>query len=363
MTVAVAISSGFRTEIRAGLASITGDVSLMPVSQSIVGEQTAIERHPSFLPKVFELEGVESVKAVVYKAGIVRVNDKIHGVMFKGVEDYASSDSLNSLSVSIPTKLSKLLGLAPGDDMPVYFVGEKTKVRKFRVDRVYESILEENDKLVVLCSLADLQRVNGWSEEDVSAIEITLDRKHKGNGEMEAVASEIGFIANSYVRDDETTVYAASAAQQYPQLFDWLNLIDFNVLVILVLMTIVAGFNMISGLLILLFENISTIGVLKSLGMTDRAIAKTFLMSSSVLVLKGMVAGNLAAFLFCALEHFTHVIKLSPENYFLSYVPVQLDIPMVLAADLLGFVVVMLLLLIPCRFISKVDPAQTVRVE
>ena len=126
-------------------------------------------------------------------------------------------------------------------------------------------------------------------------------------------------------------------------------------------MTVVAGFNMISGLLILLFENISTIGILKSLGMTDRAIVKVFLRSSSTLVLKGMLAGNLLALLFCAVQGATHAISLDPANYFISYVPVHLELGKIIAADAAAYLVIMLLLLLPSMFISRVDPARTVR--
>jgi lipoprotein-releasing system permease protein len=128
-------------------------------------------------------------------------------------------------------------------------------------------------------------------------------------------------------------------------------------------MTVVAGFNMISGLLIMLFESISKIGLLKSLGMTDRAISKIFLSSSAVLVLKGMAAGNLLAILFCMIQDMTHLLMLNPENYFVSYVPVHLDFGTILCADVISFAAIMLLLLIPCTFISKVDPAETVRVR
>ena len=138
---------------------------------------------------------------------------------------------------------------------------------------------------------------------------------------------------------------------------------DFNVLFILILMTIVAGFNMISGLLIMLFENISTIGLLKTLGMTDRAIAKVFLSSSAVLAIKGMAIGNALAIIFCVVQSTTHVLELDPVNYFVSYVPVHPDMGLILTADVIAFAAIMLLLLIPCLFISKVDPAETVRVR
>ena len=128
-------------------------------------------------------------------------------------------------------------------------------------------------------------------------------------------------------------------------------------------MTVVAGFNMISGLLILLFENISTIGILKSMGMTDKAISKVFLAASARLVAVGMVIGNVLAFVICMIQKTTHILKLNPENYYVSFVPVDIDLLQILMADALSFVAIMLLLLIPCLFISKVDPAQTVRVR
>jgi lipoprotein-releasing system permease protein len=128
-------------------------------------------------------------------------------------------------------------------------------------------------------------------------------------------------------------------------------------------MTVVAGFNMISGLLILLFENISTIGILKSMGMTDKSISKVFLAASARLVSVGMLIGNVLAMLICIIQKTTHILKLNPENYYVSFVPVNIDLLQILMADALSFVAIMLLLLIPCLFISKVDPAQTVRVR
>ena len=180
---------------------------------------------------------------------------------------------------------------------------------------------------------------------------------------MRRVSDMVGNIALENAGDDDETLIATSVVSRYPQIFDWLNLIDFNVLFILVLMTIVAGFNMISGLLIMLFRHISTIGTLKSLGMNDRSIGKVFLRVASGIVLKGMLIGNAAAFLLCGIQKWTHVLKLNPENYFVTFVPVHVNIPSVLAADAAAYVVIMLLLLIPCLFIARVDPAQTVRAQ
>ena len=180
---------------------------------------------------------------------------------------------------------------------------------------------------------------------------------------MREASDKVGMIALEKGPEGIDRLISTSVMSRYPQIFDWLDLIDFNVLFILILMTIVAGFNMISGLLIMLFRNISTIGTLKSLGMTDRSIAKVFLKVASVIVLKGMAIGNAAALLLCALQSSTHLLRLNPENYFVSFVPVHVNIPMVVFADVISFVVIMLLLLIPCVFISRVDPAQTVRAQ
>lgn len=360
MIIAVSVSAGFRRELRAGISEISGDIRICPPSLAILDESLPIEKDAAYRPYIEELDYISQIRPVIYKAGIVKHGEDIHGVLFKGVE--GKSDSV-ALSVSIPRRLSEVSGLQPGDRMLTYFVGEDVRVRQFNVTSVYDAMVETDDKMVVYADIADLQRINAWDEGYVSCVEILLDDDLKNAADIEAANDEVGTLINAYSSGDEEYVISSSAVSLYPQLFDWLDLIDFNVLFILILMTIVAGFNMISGLLIMLFENISTIGLLKSLGMTDRAISKVFLSSSAVLVLKGMAAGNIIAAVLCLLQNTTKVLKLDPENYFVSYVPVNLDFGMILTADVISFVIIMLLLLIPCLFISKVDPAETVRVR
>jgi lipoprotein-releasing system permease protein len=360
MIIAVAVSSGFRHEIREGISGLSGDISITTPYQNVLDENLPIERNASYLPYIEKVNGVDQIRPVVYKAGIIKTQDNIHGVLFKGVE--RAEDSV-SFAVSIPSRLSEITGVGPGDRMLTYFVGEDVKVRQFNVTSVYDAMVEADDRLVVYADISDMQRVNGWTEDQVSCLEILLDKGSKDDEDIMEVNSEVGSLINAYSSDDEEYVIAVSAVSSYPQLFDWLNLIDFNVFFILVLMTIVAGFNMISGLLIMLFENVHTIGLLKSLGMTDKAIAKVFLSSSAVLVLKGMAVGNALALLFCLIQGKTGLLRLDPENYFVSSVPVNVDLAMIAAADVVSFLLIMLLLLIPCMFISKVDPADTVRVR
>ena len=359
MIVAMAVSSGFRNEVREALSQMGGDVQLLPSNMNYMEEAKPVRTTASYIRQLKAVRGVESVEPAIYKAGIVKTGDQIHGIVVKGI----ASDDTTSLSVSIPRKLSKAGGLKVGDKMLTYFVGEKIKARNFKVTSVYDPIVETDNQLIVYANIKDLRRLNGWSEDEASMMEIRMKPDYRDEMNINYATQEIGFIAYSHSSETENNLYASSTLSRYPQLFDWLNLLDFNVLFVLVLMMIVAGFNMISGLLITLFENISTIGVFKAMGMTNSAISKIFLTSSAVLVLKGMLIGNLLAGIFCFVQNKFHLMKLDPTNYFVSFVPVNVNVSGVLTLNIVSFVVIMALLLIPCAFISRVDPADTVRVR
>lgn len=359
MIVAVAVSSGFRSEVRDALSQMGGDIQLCPSNLNFLDEAQPINSNPSYLSQLRELKQVESVQPAVYRAGIMKVGENIHGVLIKGVQ----TDDTTALAVSIPRRLANVAELGEGDKVLTYFVGEKVRARNFKVTSIYDPVVETDDNLIVYANIADLRRLNGWGDGDASMLEINLKPQYRDKQQIEAATQEVGFIAYAGADEDDANVFASSVSSRYPQLFDWLDLLDFNVLFVLVLMMIVAGFNMISGLLITLFENISTIGVFKAMGMTDKSISKIFLSSSAALVLKGMAIGNAVALLFCFIQGTFHLLKLDPANYFVSFVPVNLNFATVLAVDFISFVVIMLLLLIPCAFISKVDPADTVRVS
>ena len=356
--VAVAVSSGFRQAVRDGVSTLTGDIRIAP-SSAVAAEGEPIPVHLPSEEALLGISGVQSIRPVAVRAGIVRSGDIIHGVLVKGLPDRPDS----SLCVSIPTRLAAITGLKEGDDMTTYFVGEKVRVRKFHVTEVYRDMLEMDDNLVVYANLADIQRLNGWSADQASALEVTVDPAHRTNLWVNDLTDEIGMRLLLSGEDAEENLVATSSVRSYPQIFDWLDLLDFNVVVILILMIVVAGFNMISGLLIVLFRNIATIGTLKTLGMGDRAIGKVFLRVAAGVVLKGMLIGNVLALLFCLVQQSTHLLKLDPANYFVSYVPVHINLPWILAADLVAFAAIMLLLLIPTLFIARVDPAQTVKAE
>ncbi|MBO4263777.1 MAG: ABC transporter permease [Bacteroidales bacterium] len=353
MILAVAISGGFRSHIRAALSDMAGDVRLTPYAEPA-------SAHPSYLGKLDSLPGVAAVTPVIYRAGIVKGEKDIQGVLVKGVPQ---ADSSKLLAVRIPARLARRLSLAEGDAMLTYFVGEKVQARRFVVAEVYESAVEADDRLVVYAPLATMQRLSGWDADGVSALEIRVRDGWRTERRLRELAQAAGTVSMLWAREDEQVLRAASVVELYPQMFDWLTLIDFNVLAILLLMTLVAGFNMISGLLILLFRQVSMIGTLKALGMEDRAIARVFLRISARAVFWGMALGNAVALLCCAAQHLTHLVKLNPENYFVSYVPVDISLLSLLLADAVSFLVILALVTLPCLFVARVDPATSVKVR
>ena len=362
MIIAVAVSSGFRTEIRKSLGEIYGDVRITPMEEDLATGVVSVPRHPAFLEELQQLYCVESVNPCVSRAGIVKQGDLVHGVLFKGAEDISFPDSI-AFPLAIPSRLSQMLEITQGDQLTAYFVGEKTVVRKFTVCRIYDAVLSSDNQLVCMTSLPVMQRVNSWDSEQVSAFELRLKKEFRNSDDDSLCGMDIASTVYTFSSEDEPTFISRTLAQSYPTIFSWFSFLDLNVLVLLVLMTIVAGFNVISGLLILLFENISTIGLLKAMGMTDKGIAAVFMRSAGLLTLRGMAIGNALALAFCLLQDSTHLLKLNPANYFLSFVPVHIDWSGILIADAISLIVILLLMLIPSLFIAKVDPASTIRVD
>ena len=369
MIVAVAVSSGFRYEIRDGLSELTGDVQLTMADMNYLDESSPVSISQSYLPHVEQIKGVRSVDPVIYRVGIVKHEGDIYGVMIKGVEGGVTSvtgtavpDSV-ALSVAIPASLAESAGLTVGNRLLTYFVGEKVKVRQFNIVDVYEPIVRTDDRFLVYASIEDMQRLNGWSEDQTSMFEVTLEDEYKDEFMMQEVSCNISDAVHVYRSEDDDRLIAVSSVDRFPQIFEWLALIDFNVVFVLVLMIAVAGVNMITGLLILLFENISTIGLLKALGMNNREIMNVFLTRAAGTVLKGMFIGNVIAFALCLIQQMTHVLTLDPVNYFVSYVPVHLNVSDILTADIIAFISIMLLLVLPSLFVLKIDPSRTIKMD
>ena len=353
--IAVCVAAGFRSEIRAGVSDMAGDILMSRPDADFFGEEKPFTDTLSYMDRLLDIPGVSCITPVIFRAGIARSGGNIQGIMFKGVPGLDST-----LHATVPGTLADALDLKVGDRMLTWFVGEKVKARQFVVSRIQESVLDAEGTMIVKVPLEDLQRLNEWQEHEVSALQIMMDEDSRERAGLDEAARFASIVSSAYASEDEAVLKAVPSTVRYNQLFDWLDLIDANVTAILILMIVVAGFNMISGLLILLLRNIGTIGMLKTMGMTDKGIRGVFLRVAARLVFFGMLAGNAVALALCAVQDCTHLITLNPENYFVSFVPVSINIPHILIADVLAFAAILVTMLIPSTFIAKVDPAQTV---
>jgi lipoprotein-releasing system permease protein len=243
--------------------------------------------------------------------------------------------------------------------MLAYFVGEKVRVRKFKVAALYSAQLEEVDMTLAVVDIRHVQRLNEWKSNEYSACEIYLEN-HRDRSK---IIGDIDIIVMDNSSDSDSPIAVKGIDDLYPNLFDWLEILNLNVLVILILMIVVAGFNMISGLLIILFERISMIGLLKAMGMTNRSICSIFIYRGSFIILRGMILGNIVAILLCAIQGYFHIFKLDPANYFVSYIPIHIDIPSILLLNIVSFILMMIILILPSLFIAKIQPDKTIKIR
>jgi len=232
-------------------------------------------------------------------------------------------------------------------------------VRRFRICGLYDAQLEDLDMTMALVDKRHAQRINGWSKNQVSSFEIAIDPETDikfANAEIE----EILYVNST---DEDDAMFTMPLTRILGNLFDWLALLDLNMLMVLLLMMVVAGFNMISAILIILFEKISMIGLLKSLGMRNRNISNIFMLKAASIVGKGMLWGNIIGLLLCFLQWKFKIIKLNPTNYFVSFVPIKISFVDILMLNIISAVVIMLIISISTLFISRVSPDKTMRVN
>ena len=321
------------------------------------------------------IEGVTHAQVYATKGGIIKTGDAIQGAMLKGISTdfdwsffrpalvegdiFTVSDTAVTNSVVLSKRLAALLQMKTGDAFEMYFIQDPPRVRKFTIAGLYDAQLEELDKVVILCDMAHIRRLNGWSANQITGVEIFVkDLKH-----MDAVAGQVNDSAAYHITSDGARLRVRTVRDYFSNLFDWLSLLDLNVAVILTLMIIVAGFNMISGLLILLFEKISMIGLLKALGMQNADVQKVFLYRAAFILAKGLLWGNITGIGVCLLQHYFGIVTLDPGNYFVSVAPVQLNFLYILAITVFAFAGIMLMLAFPALFITRVSPEKTMRIE
>lgn len=379
--VAVAILKGFKSEIGKRVAGFNGEILITVPGMDYMNDIYPLDADLSYLSVINEIKGIKSVNEVAYKPGMLKNDTDVQGLLFKGVDSLYSLDFYSeyitegrlpdfsggkiSDEVLISQRLAKRMGYKTGDKITVYFIGDNIRVRRFLISGFYNIQLENIDEKMAVIDIRQVRRLNGWSEHQSSCIEISLG----GDGTSASVKrrgkiyNEIGEVIMDCDIDKDAPVVVSEIDTVFSNLFDWLALLDLNVLMVLILMTAVAGFNMISGLLIILFEKISMIGILKSMGMRTSEICKVFIIRGGVLVLKGMLYGNIVAAAIISVQKYFHLIKLTPENYFVNFVPVDITFLEILIINVIAFIIMLLIMIVPSFFISKVSPDKTIKIS
>lgn len=369
MIVSVAIVTGFQKEIRDKVVGFGTHIQITKFDSNESLEAQPIEKDQPFYPSFNDVEGIRNIQVFATKAGIIKTSDAMEGAVLKGVgTDYDWSffqdriiegsvpnltDSTRSKDVIISKLLATRLKLECNDSIRMYFIMQdqtQPKGRKFHISGIYETGLEEYDKVYVIGDIAQIQKLNKWTKSQVGGFEVLINNFDELDRMSEYVYDNISYDLDS-----------KNIKQMNPQIFDWLDLQDLNVIIILVLMILVSAINMISTLLILILERTSMIGVMKALGSKNTSIRKIFLYTSFYLIGKGLLWGNIIAIGLCLIQKYTGVITLSQESYYVSHVPVNIDIAYILLLDAGTIVVCLIMLIIPSFIISKISPVKAIR--
>jgi lipoprotein-releasing system permease protein len=252
-----------------------------------------------------------------------------------------------------------MLRLKTGDSFTMLFVQDPPRMRKFTISGIYETSLEEFDKMYVFCDIGHIKKLNGWKDDQVSGFEVYINDFDK----LDEITSEVRDAIGYKITEEDTKFKVTNIRIRYPQIFDWLNFQDINVIIIILLMLIVAGFNMISGLLILILEKTNMIGVLKSLGAEDITIRRVFLYQAAYLIGKGLFWGNLIGIGLAFLQLKTGLITLDPTSYYIKTVPVNLELTHLLLLNAGTMAAIIVMLLVPSQLISRISPVKAIRYD
>jgi lipoprotein-releasing system permease protein len=272
---------------------------------------------------------------------------------------FTVTDTGRTDKVIISKKISDMLRLKTGDSFAMLFIQDPPRMRKFTISGIYETSLEEFDKMYVYCDIGHIKRLNGWKEDQVSGFEVFI----KDFDKLDEITSEVRDAIGYKITEEDTKFKVTNIRIKYPQIFDWLNFQDINVIIIILLMLIVAGFNMISGLLILILEKTNMIGVLKSLGAEDITIRRVFLYQAAYLIGKGLFWGNLIGIGLAFIQLKTGLITLDPTSYYIKTVPVNLELTHILLLNAGTMAAIIIMLLVPSQLITRISPVKAIKYD
>jgi len=375
MILSVAIIIGFKKEIRNKVIGFGSHIQISNFDNNTSYETAPIAISDELLEELHSYPGIRHIEKFATKPGILKTEVDFQGIILKGIaEDFDWSFFQENLkegeiftidpentgtSVIISQYLSNLLQLKTGDSFLTYFVQEEIQARRFTISGIYETGFLDYDKLFVIGDIKQIRRLNGWEKDEVSGLELLVDNYNR----LDDITEDLYFDMVEKTDRNGNSFYVRSIKELNPMIFNWLEVLDMNVVIILILMLAVAGFTMISGLLIIILERTNMIGILKALGENNTSIRKIFLYVSFFLIGKGMLWGNVIGISLCFIQSEFQILTLDPSTYYLNAVPVDLNILSLILLNIGTLTASMLMMLGPSYLITKIDPARSIRFE
>lgn len=371
MLLTLYIIIGFKREIQEKVTGFGSHIQLVNFDNNQTYQMKAIAISDSLLESISAIDGVAAAIPFCTKPGILKTDSAFHGIVLKGrgTTEQATDFFEKNLSeghmpekqneVLLSERMSKLLRLTTGDKCYCYFVDEQTRVRKYLISGLYDSQFSDFDELFIIGTLDEVQRLNGFEEDEVSGVEVLLNDFSR----LDEVAEAVYFMTANKPDKDGNMLYTETIEEMQPGIFAWLRLLDMNVIIIILLMMCVSGFCIISGLIIIVLDNIQQIGTIKALGADNRLIRKIFMYQSLRLTGRGLLYGNIIGLTLGALQHFLHIVPLDPATYYVSYVPVYFSPTAWLLLNAVCVSLSLLVLAGPAEIACKVSPADVMRFD
>lgn len=367
MIVTICVVVGFKQEVTQKVAGFGSHIQVVNFDNNSTYELQPIRVSDTLMTRLREIPHVQSVSTFASKPGIIKTDSAFQGIVFKGT-DYWSYFEQNIVAGELPKEkndvliskeLGDLLGLDVEDNVLCYFVEEELRVRRLHITGIYNTCMSEMDRLFILGDIAVVRQLNHWQPDQASGIEILVDNLRY----LDEVADRVYFATANRLDAEGNAYYTQTLQQLNPQIFAWLDLLNMNVVIIILLMLCVSGFSMVTGLIILILDSVQLIGVLKALGASDRFVRKIFIHEATLLIGKGMVWGNVLGLGLCAIQYFTHLIPLEAATYYVSYVPIAFPWGWWALLNAGTLLVSWVILLAPSAIVTKISPARVMHFE
>lgn len=372
MIVSMSVIIGFKNEIMDKVVGFGSCVNIVNRETGGNYETMPISSEQDFFPSIENEQGINHIQRYVMKPAILKSGADILGVIIKGVgseynfkffEDNMVEGcapkivaGLKTDSMLISKRMADLLNLKLGDKVVAYFVQDPPRMRKYTVSGIYQTGLEDYDKLFCFTDMTDIQKINGWNETQISGFEVMIDDFSK----LEDMSSLVREYAGYQISEDGAMLRVTNVKDNNRQLFDWITLTEMNVYVILAIMFFVAFVNMSTAMLIIIFERAAMIGIMKAVGSSNWLIRKIFIIQSVHITSRGVVIGNIVAAVLILLEQYFHLVGLDPASYYVDHVPAEFQLWYFIAIDLGTLLVMSIMLVLPSMAISKMEPAKVV---